>query len=186
MKSEDIKRFLFEENWIEAPLYHNNKGKTIRFDLVPKLKKERKKLINQMISDLFPLQEKFFVVFYGTIEFHWREGKKYCKASKLERITEKAFETKLEDPGDEGYHCVVCSIKRKYFNFRRFFRDYLRDDGCQMAFFNQEKTVIQFYDSRGFDVLSNNKEFLKELYKKYEKDVIEYNRLEIIEALGLI
>lgn len=48
-----------------------------------------------------------------------------------------------------------------------------------MAFISLKKgTTIQLYDSRGFDVLSADKEFLKMLFNKYKKDIVDFDDIE--------
>ena len=39
------------------------------------------------------------------------------------------------------------------------------------------------YDSRGFDLLSIDQDFLQLLYKKYEKNVVEFNNEKILKII---
>lgn len=39
-------------------------------------------------------------------------------------------------------------------------------------------TLIACDDSRGFDVLSADKEFLKMLFNKYKKDIVDFDDIE--------
>ena len=63
--------------------------------------------------------------------------------------------------------------------------DYLEDKQvCQMAFLSLKKgATIQMYDSRGFDLLSIDQDFLQLLYKKYEKNVVEFNNEKILKII---
>lgn len=64
--AERLERYLFEDNWIEPPVYHNNKGKTIRFDLESNSEMEVVKLIDNVFNDIFSIYGDIFVVFYGS------------------------------------------------------------------------------------------------------------------------
>lgn len=60
-----LKEYLFKNNWIEAPLYYNNPGKTLRFDLISKPETESAEKIFSVFDDLFTDGSDMFVVFYG-------------------------------------------------------------------------------------------------------------------------
>lgn len=131
------------------------------------------------------------VLFYGEgagnyrYRTRWSIGKRYSKEFSLKKIMKRSFKSKIEDHNEEKPYLVACFTDRKCFKFKKYLADYMGDeDGCQMVFISLKKgAAIQLYDSRGFDVLSIYKDFLRFLYKKHERDIIEYNRSEIIESL---
>ncbi len=182
-----IEKFLFETNWIEIPLYFNNFGKTIRFDVESKPESEKVELIKTVFNDLFHENGNLFVIFYGSTNCNWRAGKKYFKRFSLKKITRKKYSSRDEDPADENYYIVACLVRKRAFKFYKFISDYLEDDQkCQLAFANlRNGSAVQFYDCRGFDLFSEDKDFLKELYYKHEKHILEFNRKEIFESLDL-
>jgi len=189
---ERIEEYLFEKNWIEAPLFHNNKGKVLRFDLESKSETGSAELIKNMFDDLFFENSDMLVVFYGNVDktnrqgnIEWQLGKRYFKRFSLKKILQKNYTSKNEDSGDENPYLVVCLTKRCKFNLKKLLSEYLEDEHtCQMAFISLKKgATIQLYDSRGLDLMSVDKNFLKMLYKKYEQDIIEFNKKEITESL---
>lgn len=185
---ERIENFIFNNNWIEPPLYYNNMGKTLRFDLESKSEKESILLIKNIFNDIFFENSKMFIIFYGSKYVHWQKGKKYIKLFKFKKILKKNFVSKNDDYDIEDLNYVVVGmIRTKNFKFNHYIKDYLEDEQtCQIALISLKKGVaLNLYDSRGFDVLSLDKNFLKMLFKKYEKDIIEYNKKEIVEFLNI-
>lgn len=182
---ERIEKYLFEDNCLEPPIFHNNKGKTLRFDLESKSETKNAELVENIFSDLFFESSKMFVVFYGDLWSKWRTGKRYFKMFSLKRILLKSYTSRNEDYTEDKPYLAVCLTDRSKFKLKKYLSDYLEDEqACQMAFISLKKgSTIQLYDSRGFDLLSADKDFLRRLYVKYEENIIEYNREEIKEAL---
>ena len=182
---ERIDEFLFKKNWIEAPVYYNNKGKVLRFDLLSKSETGSVKFIKNIFDDVFYIDNEMIIIFYGTKLNSWRKGKKYFKFLSLKKIFVTKYESKIDDMQDEDPYIVACLSKVNKFKFSKYLVDYLADkQSCQIAFISLKKGVaLQMYDSRGFDLLSVDKDFLKFLYKKYNYFIIEYDRKEILENL---
>ncbi|MCL2817094.1 MAG: DUF3885 domain-containing protein [Clostridiales bacterium] len=166
----------------------------MRFDLESKPETKSAELIKSVFDDLFFEDSDMIVVFYGNVDktykegnHKWQVGKRYFKKFSLKKILQKSYTSKDEDSGDENPYLVACLTKRNKFNLKKFLSGYLEDEqSCQMAFVSLKKgATIQLYDSRGFDLLSADKDLLKLLYKRYEEDIIEYNREEIREALDI-
>lgn len=143
------------------------------------------KLIESICDDVFFETSDLLVVFYGCTGVPWRRGKRYFKKFSCKKIFRSRYNSKDEDMNEDAPYVVACLTKRKYFLFKKYMGDYLEDDiPCQMAFVSLKKgAAIQLHDSRGLDVVSEDIDFLKYLYRTYEKDIIEYNRRQIIEAL---
>lgn len=115
---------------------------------------------------------------------NWKNGKKYFKKFGLKKVLYKNYKSKDED-NDEKNYLVVCVTTRNIFNLKKYLADYLEDKQvCQMAFLSLKKgATIQMYDSRGFDLLSIDQDFLQLLYKKYEKNVVEFNNEKILKII---
>lgn len=96
--------------------------------------------------------------------------KKYFKRFSLKKILRKKYKSKNED-NDENNYIVVCLTEKSSFKFKEFLTDYLEDEqNYQMAFLSLKKgTAIQLPDSRGFNLVSTDQDFLSFLHKKYEK-----------------
>ena len=186
-----LEKYIFENNWIEPPLFDNNKGKVLRFDLISKSETQSATLIKNVFDDLFFVNSQLFVIFYGSIDpinrggnCNWKNGKKYFKKFGLKKVLYKNYKSKDED-NDEKNYLVVCVTTRNIFNLKKYLADYLEDKQvCQMAFLSLKKgATIQMYDSRGFDLLSIDQDFLQLLYKKYEKNVVEFNNEKILKII---
>ena len=143
-------------------------------------------MISNVFDDVFYSDSKMFVAFYGDKSndnkhnLNWKRGKKFFKKFSTKKILCKKYLSKVDDSGEENPYVVICSSNRKNFKFKKFLTKYFADEQiCQMAFISLKKgTTIQLYDSRGFDVLSADKEFLKMLFNKYKKDIVDFDDIE--------
>ena len=149
-----LKKFIFDDNWIEPPLLINNRNKVLRFDIESKSETDSVKLIKNIFDDIFYVNSEMFIIFYGYKWHCWKQGKKYFKKFSLNKI----FYT-----------------KRNKLKMNKYLLDYLSDEqSCQMAFISLKKgAAIQMYDSRGLDLLSlDNKllSFFRAKYKSYIDD----------------
>ena len=177
---ERLLKYCFEDNWIEPPIYYNNKTKTLCFHLESKSEIYCATMISNVFDDVFYSDSKMFVAFYGDKSndnkhnLNWKRGKKFFKKFSTKKILCKKYLSK------ENPYVVICSSNRKNFKFKKFLTKYFADEQiCQMAFISLKKgTTIQLYDSRGFDVLSADKEFLKMLFNKYKKDIVDFDDIE--------
>ena len=183
---ERLLKYCFEDNWIEPPIYYNNKTKTLCFHLESKSEIYCATMISNVFDDVFYSDSKMFVAFYGDKSndnkhnLNWKRGKKFFKKFSTKKILFKKYLSKADDSGEENPYVVICSSNRKNFKFKKFLTKYFADEQiCQMAFISLKKgTTIQLYDSRGFDVLSADKEFLKMLFNKYKKDIVDFDDIE--------
>lgn len=169
---ERIKKFLFDDNWIEPPLLNNNNHKVLRFDLESKSETGSVKLIKNILDDVFYVNSDMFIVFYAYKWHSWKKGKKYFKKFSLKRIFYSNYISKNNDLDDACPYIVVCLTKRDKLKINKYIIDYLQDEqNCQICFISLKKGVaIQMYDSRGLDLLSlDNKllSFFREKYKLY-------------------
>ncbi len=181
-----IRAFIFEENWLEPPLYYNNFGKALRFDLVGKPETESYQLLNDYLSDLFIDESYMYVIFYCNKSSPL--NKRYFSPFTLKNIFKENYLSKTdEDENEDKPYVIVGLTKRKYFKAEKYFGEYLRgEQACQMTFVSLKKrAALQFYDSRGFDLFSTNPDFLRLEYDRHSKYVIEYNRAEIKKALQI-
>lgn len=184
-EKESILDYILKDYRIIPPLYHNNKGRTLRFDLISKSEKENGILINDIFDDIFYENSPMLVVFYGYNSIRWQSEKCYFKKLTVKKLFKTYYEPNDKDMIEDKPYLVACSTLRKYFKQKRFIEDYMADDlHAQISFISLKKdATIQLYDSRGFDVLSNDKDLLRLLYNKYSKYIIEDNRAEIEKSL---
>ena len=61
---DTFKAFIFDRNWLEPPLFYNNNGKVLRFDLVSKPENESYRKICDVFDDLFA-EEVMFIPFFS-------------------------------------------------------------------------------------------------------------------------
>ena len=174
---ERLLKYIFEYTWLEPPLFRYNEGKILYFDVESKPETQTAQLIKSVFDDVFFIGSKLFVVFYcytdpmfRKLRCDWKDGKKYFKRFSLKKILRKRYKSKNED-NDENNYIVVCLTERSSFKFKEFLTDYLEDEqNCQMAFLSLKKgTAIQLPDSRGFNLVSTDQDFLSFLHKKHEK-----------------
>lgn len=183
---ETIKSFIFGDNWLEPPYYYNNLGKVLRFDLIGKSEQDTYRLINNCLSDLFINESYMYVIFYCTKSISW--NKRYFYPFTMRKIFKKKYTSKVdEDKNEENPYVVVGLTKRKYFKDKKYFGEYLRGERtCAMAFLScKKKAAVHFYDSRGFDLFSDNLDFLKGEYSRYKEYIIESDKNEIIKSLSI-
>ncbi len=183
---DSIRSFLFEENWLEPPLYHNNLGKTLRFDLIGKPETESYQLVLDFLSDLFINESYMYVIFY--CNKHSPLNKRYFRPFAVKKLFKANYLPKTdEEKNEEQPHMIVGLTKRKYFKAEKYFGEYLRGEQASlMAFVSLKKgAVLQFYDQRGFDLFSTDLNFLRMEYSRHSEYIIEYNREEIRKALAL-
>lgn len=58
--------------------------------------------------------------------------------------------------------------------------------GTDIMFISLKKgAALNLYDDRGFDLFSEDADFLRLMYKRFENYIIDYNREEIKKALNL-
>ena len=174
---ERLLKYIFEYTWLEPPLFRYNEGKILYFDVESKPETQTAQLIKSVFDDVFFIGSKLFVIFYGftnpicrRFKCNWKIGKKYFKRFSLKKILRKKYKSKDEDNFTNNY-VVACLTKRSSFRFEKFLADYLEDaPDCEMTFLSLKKgTAIQFPDSRGFNLVSTDQDFLSFLHKKYEK-----------------
>ena len=174
---ERLLKYIFEYTWLEPPLFRYNEGKILYFDVESKPETQTAQLIKSVFDDVFFIGSKLFVVFYcytdpmfRKLRCDWKDGKKYFKRFSLKKILRKKYKSKNED-NDENNYIVVCLTERSSFKFKEFLTDYLEDaPDCEMTFLSLKKgTAIQLPDSRGFNLVSTDQDFLSFLHKKYEK-----------------
>jgi hypothetical protein len=124
--------------------------------------------------------------------FRVKPFRKYYKG-KPDLLGEVEFQTSdilciLDTEFDSGKlrciqnECEFSKIKLKKF----FYSIYNYKTDCSMIFYDpQSQTALNMYDERGFDIISKDKEFLKEIYNKFSSWILDYNRREIIKKLGI-
>ena len=122
-----LKEYLFKNNWIEAPLYYNNLGKTLRFDLISKPETESVEKIFSVFDDLFMDSSDMFVVFYGGGGIGWWSSKHYFQWGKLKKLFLEKYNSKAASDWVEPYtYVVVYQTQRKFFKLKKYLDDYLR------------------------------------------------------------
>ena len=170
-----LKKFIFDDNWIEPPLLINNRNKVLRFDIESKSETDSVKLIKNIFDDIFYVNSEMFIIFYGYKWHCWKQGKRYFKKFSLNKIFYTGYASKSDELDDAYPYIVVCLTKRNKLKMNKYLLDYLSDEqSCQMAFISLKKgAAIQMYDSRGLDLLSlDNKllSFFRAKYKSYIDD----------------
>ncbi len=60
---ERLLKYCFEDNWIEPPIYYNNKTKTLCFHLESKSEIYCATMISNVFDDVFYSDSKMFVAF---------------------------------------------------------------------------------------------------------------------------
>jgi len=175
---------LFDRNSIEPPIFYNNPGKALRFDLINKPEKDNFNFLNSIFDDLFVENSHMYVVFFGARNSHWKTGH-YFKPFSLKKILKHSYVSRDKDVIDEKPYVVVCQTRRKYFNSKKYFMEYLNNELKSSMLFLSRKlgAIIQFYDNRGVDLLCEEKDFRKTMFERYEKYIIEYDREEIVANL---
>ncbi len=181
---ECIKEFLFEQHWMEVPLYYNNFGYVIRFDLRSKSASKNYKLVNDCLSDLF-VDESYMMVIFNCCD-SIKPDKKYFMPFTLKKLFKYVYISKDKDD-DSNPYVVAYLTKRKYFKSKKYFDDYFSHDRTiSMFFYDFERgALIDFYDARGFDIFSEDKDFLRYMFNTYEQDIIDYNKDEMRDFLSL-
>lgn len=170
---DTFKAFIFDRNWLEPPLFYNNNGKVLRFDLVSKPENESYRKICDVFDDLFAEGSYVYTVFFGTKGFGWKSAKCYFDLFSLRKIIKRQnYVSRDDDLSDENPYIVVCKTKKANFKQRKFFTEYLRGEhnACIVFFSLKKLSAINFYDNRGFDLFSEDAEFLnlmRERYKAY-------------------
>ena len=115
---ESFESFILDRNWIEPPLFYNNEGKELRFDLVSKPEGESYRKINQFFDDLFTEGSYVYIVFYGSKDINWKIGKNYFKLFSLKRILKQSYNSKDEELEDDNPYLIVCETKARGSLFR--------------------------------------------------------------------
>lgn len=182
-----IKKYLFNDNFIEVPVFYNNDGKSIRFLLESKLESRKYELITGIIYDVFYKYGSMISVGFGDKGPNHglfrgispKLMKKYYKKYSLKRLVKAYYVSRL-DPTyvtiDRPYYIAYYS-KTSDFNIDKYLKDlYENNLDVNIVFLEVRHGVaIHFYDDRGFDLVCEDKEFAKYLYDKYKDDIMECN-----------
>lgn len=183
--NESFLSFIFDRNWIEPPLFYNNKGKVLRFDLVSKPESESYQKICNFFDDLFAEGSYMYIVFYGTKNINWKNGKNYFKLFSLKKLFNKYYVSREDDLEDEQPYVVICQAKKSDFKIKKYLTDYLRGEqnACMIFISRKKSSALHFYDNRGFDFLSEDKNFLQLMFDRYQDYIIETDRENILSSL---
>lgn len=171
--------YMFNDNFIECPLFYNNTGKSIRFLLEGKLEQKKYDLIINVFYDIFYKFGNMVCVSFGDKGVDTSVIKKYYRILSLKKIVKVFYNSKL-DPDyfviNKPFYIAYLS-KVLDFNINKYLRDLYEDNlDADLVFLNVRHGVaLHFYDDRGFDIVCEDKEFAKYLYDKYQEDIMECN-----------
>lgn len=176
---DKIPKYMFEDNFIECPLFYNNEGKSIRFLLESKLEQRKYELITNVFYDVFYKYGDMVCVAFGDKGYNMSGVKKYFKIFSLKKITKKFYNSKL-DPKyfviNKPFYIAYVS-KVSDFKIDKYLKDlYETQLEADLVFLEVSSGIaLHFYDYRGFDIVCEDKEFAKYLYDKYKEDIMECN-----------
>lgn len=174
-----IQSIMFEENWIEVPLFYNNAGKSIRFLLESKLEQDKYNLIINILYDVFYKYGDIIIIAFGDKGINHRGVYDYFKLFSLKKMFKKHYESKLDPTWvcfEKPYYVSYLS-KMSKFKINKYLKHlYDCQNTVELILLNVRKGVaIHFYDDRGFDIVCEDKIFAKYLFEKYKKDVMKCN-----------
>ena len=176
---DKIPKYMFEDNFIECPLFYNNEGKSIRFLLESKLEQRKYELITNVFYDVFYKYGDMVCVAFGDKGSNMSGVKKYFKIFSFKKITKKIYNSKL-DPKyfviNKPFYIAYVS-KVSDFKIDKYLKDlYEAQLEADLVFLEVSSGIaLHFYDYRGFDIVCEDKEFAKYLYDKYKEDIMECN-----------
>lgn len=183
-----IINYMFNDNFIEVPVFYNNIGKSIRFSLESKLEQRKYKLITNLFDDIFYKYGDMIIIVFGDTDpkhrifrdINPKLAKKYFKSFSLKKITKKVYYKTKKNPDyfviDSPFYIAYLS-KVSDFNINKYLKElYESNIDVNIVFLEVKHGVaIHFYDDRGFDIVCEDKEFAKYLYKKYKDDIMSCN-----------